>query len=80
MKTLILASAAVLTLGFGSAFAATTGTVQDQQQRQVAMNAQANGAQTGSYYSQPSNAPTSTAHVGDWQPVPAQTNPLGGGY
>lgn len=69
MKTLILASAAVLALGFGSSFAATTDTAQ-QNQQQVAINAQASGSQTGSAYGQSFNAPANTPYVGGWQPLP----------
>lgn len=65
MKTLILASAAVLTLGFGSAFTATAGAAQPNQ-RHIAMNVQSRAAHDG----QPSNAPATTAHIGGWEPVP----------
>lgn len=61
----MLASAAVLTLGFGSARAATTYAAQHNRQ-QVAMNAQASGFQTGSSV----NVPANNAYVGGWQPVP----------
>ncbi len=75
MKTLILASAAALTLGFGSAFAATNDTAQQNQQlaqKQVAMSAQASAAQSSSYYHQSFSAPTNTgAYVGGWEPVPS---------
>jgi hypothetical protein len=74
MKTLILASAAVLTLEFGSAFAATSDTAQQNQQQyhqQVAMSPRASGAQTGSAYDQSFTAPANnTPHVGGWQPLP----------
>ncbi len=74
MKTVILASAAVLTLGFGSAFAATDDTAQQNQpqnQQQVAMSAQAAGAQTGSYYARSFTARANNSpHVGGWQPLP----------
>lgn len=77
MKTLMLASAAVLMLGLGSAFADTNASAQ-QNQQQVAMNAQPNGAQAGSYYGQSFNAPDNTgAYVGGWQPAPP--NPTYGG-
>ena len=65
MKTLILASTAVLTLGFGSAFAATTGAAQ-LNQRHIAMNTQSSAA----HYGQPSNAPANRAHIGGWEPAP----------
>jgi hypothetical protein len=77
MKTWILASAAMLTLGLGSAFAATNDTAQ-RNQEQVAMSTQASGAQTGSHYGQSFNAPANTgAYVGGWQPVPP--NSMSGG-
>lgn len=44
MKTLFLTSAVVLTLGIGSALAATTDK-ESQNHQQVAMNAQASGVQ-----------------------------------
>jgi hypothetical protein len=79
MKTLILASAAVLSLGLGSAFAATTGTQQGQQQ--VALNAQANGAQSGSFYGQTNDraftARGNGAYVGGYEPLPL--NSMSGG-
>jgi len=67
MKRLILASAAVLTLGFGSAFAATDAAQQNRQH--IAMNTQSSGP----YYGQSSNAPANTAHVGGWEPVPSDS-------
>lgn len=75
MKTLILASAAVLTLGLGSAFAGTTDAAQQTQQR-VAMNAQAGSTQTGSSYGNSFNQPGSSAYVGGWQPAPPDSNPM----
>jgi hypothetical protein len=70
MKTLILASAAMLTLSFCSAFSATTRTVR-QNQQQVVMKAQTNGPQTGSSYTASSNGPANTAaHIGGWEPLP----------
>jgi hypothetical protein len=69
MKILILASAAVQTLGFRSAFAATTDTRQ-QTQQQVAISAQTSAPQTGTFYDKSSDAPAPTVHIGGWQPVP----------
>ena len=69
MKTLILASAAVLALGVGSSFAATTDAAQ-QNQQQVAINAQARGSRTGSAFRKSFNAPANTHYVGGWQPLP----------
>ncbi len=63
MKTLILASAAVLTLGLRSALAATADMAQ-QTQQQVAMNAQTSSRQTGSFYGQSYSAPALAAHIG----------------
>ena len=74
MKTLILASAAVLSLGIGSAFAATANTTQPDQPR-VAMNAQNSGAQGTSYYGQQANNQGNDAHrsngyIGGYEPPP----------
>ena len=67
MKALILASDAVLTLGFGPAFVATKDTAQ-QSQQPLAMSGQASGAQTGS----PAVHATGQQHphVGGWEPLP----------
>jgi opacity protein-like surface antigen len=72
MKTLILASAAVLSLGIGSAFAATVDTAQPSQQ-QVALNAQANGTQSGSFYGAQANRHPSNGYVGGYQRVPSSS-------
>lgn len=73
MTKLILAAAAVLSLGIGSAFAATTNGSQNQQQ--LAMSTQANGAQTYASYgqapaSQTYGNQTPNGYVGGYQPVP----------
>ncbi len=77
MKTLTLASAVVLTLGLGSAFAAMTDTAQQNQQQQVARRTQASGAQTGSSYGPSFTAPANEGYIGGAKRLPLNSTGRG---